>query len=218
MPYGYWSPCPGGFIELLFVSPDRILATSPSNGLIRFDLRDGKSKVLSREINNDFTIDRSGHVGVGLNWDGKSPWAEILRFDLDGNAPVPLPYRAEGGGWLALDPRGTVVASTGPEDTVQIGPISGGEPHLFFGHKGQISSLAFSPDGKWLASWGNDQTVRLWPVPDVNQIPPHKRSHEEFLATLHTFTNLRAVPDAKSPNGWKLEAGPFPGWQTDPHW
>jgi len=52
----------------------------------------------------------------------------------------------------------------------------------------------------------------------VNQVPPHKRSHEEFLATLRTFTNLRAVPDEKAPNGWKLEAGAFPGWQTAPHW
>jgi hypothetical protein len=31
-------------------------------------------------------------------------------------------------------------------------------------------------------------------------------------------TNVRAVPDAKSPNGWKLEAGRFPGWQNTPHW
>ena len=62
------------------------------------------------------------------------------------------------------------------------------------------------------------ENLRLWPVPDVKQVPPHKRSHEEFLATLRTFTNVRAVPDAKSPNGWKLEPGPFPGWQTAPHW
>ena len=208
----------GGFYQMSFVGEDRILASVNGNGLILFDLRDGKGKVLSSVFNNELALGRSGRVGVGLASDGKSPSAEILRFRLDGSAPVPLPYRAEGEWALALDPSETIVASTGPDDAVRIGPISGGDPHLFFGHKGGVNALAFSPDGKWLASAGNDGTVRLWPVPDMKQVPPHKRSHEEFLATLRSFTNVRAVPDAKSPNGWKLEPGPFPGWQTFPHW
>jgi WD40 repeat protein len=208
----------GGFYQMSFVGKDRIVASVNGNGLILFDLRDGKGKVLSSVFNNELAFGRSGRVGVGLAFDGKSPSAEILRFGLDGSAPVPLPYRAEGGGALALDPSETLVASTGPDDAIRVGPISGDDPHLFFGHKGDVNTLAFSPDGKWLASGGNDGTIRLWPVPDVKQVPPHKRSHEEFLATLRTFTNLRAEPDARSPNGWKLEPGPFPGWKTFPHW
>jgi WD40 repeat protein len=217
----------GGFIRLSFVGNDRIVAIVKGNGLMLFDVRDGKGKALSSVINIDFAVGRSGQIGVGLACDEKSRSCQILRFGFDGSAPVPLPYRAEGffdkvagtgATLLALDPSETLLASTGPEDSVQVGPISGGEPHLLFGHKGDVNALAFSPDGKWLASAGNDQTVRLWPVPDVKQVPPHKRSHEEFLATLRTFTNIRAVPDAKSPNGWKLEAGRFPGWQNTPHW
>ena len=39
-----------------------------------------------------------------------------------------------------------------------------------------------------------------------------------FLATLRAWTNVRAVPDAKSSTGWKLETGPFPGWKNVPKW
>jgi WD40 repeat protein len=210
----------GGFLSMSFVGEDRIVATVLGNGLMLFDLHDGKGKVLSPVINNRMAVGRSGRVGVGTAWDGKSLSADIFRFSLDGSAPVPLPYRSEGQGWteVALDPSESLVATTGPEYSIQIGPISGEEPHLLFGHKGRVTALAFSPDGKWLASGGIDQTVRLWSVPDVKQVPPHRRSREEFLATLRTFTNVRAVPDATSPNGWKLEPGPFPGWQSAPRW
>jgi WD40 repeat protein/tRNA A-37 threonylcarbamoyl transferase component Bud32 len=209
----------GGFIWLSFVDNDRIVATVNVSGMMLYDLRDGKVKLLSSVINSIFALSRSRRFGVGVAYDEKSPSWEILRFTLDESPPVPLPYRTDGGAALALDPSETLLASTGADGVVRIGPVSGGEPHLFFGHRANdVNALAFSPDGKWLASAGDDQTVRLWPVPDMKQVPPHKRSHEEFLATLRTFTNLRAVPDAKSPNGWKLEPGPFPGWQTAPHW
>ena len=153
---------------------------------------------------------------VGLACTEKNSSCEILRVGLDGSAPVQLPYRAMGR-TVALDPTETLVATAGPKDSVQIGPLAGGEPHLLFGHKGPVRDVAFSPDGRWLAS-GGDDTVRLWPIPDVTQVPPHRLSHPEFLAKLRTFTNLRSVADANAPNGWKLEPGPFPGWKNMPAW
>jgi len=37
-----------------------------------------------------------------------------------------------------------------------------------------------------------------------------------LVETLRSWTNLRAVRDPQSPTGWKLEAGPFPGWAKLP--
>ncbi len=42
--------------------------------------------------------------------------------------------------------------------------------------------------------------------------------HDELIAKIKTLTNLRVVRDEGSPTGWKLEVGPFPGWETVPTW
>jgi WD40 repeat protein len=119
---------------------------------------------------------------------------------------------------FALDPAGATLVTGDIHGVLRISPLTGGEPHLLFGHTDVVTSVAVSPDGRWIASGSEDGTIRLWPMPDLSKPPLHTLPHEELIAKLKSLTNLRAVRDPASDTGWTIEAGPFPGWATVPEW
>jgi WD40 repeat protein len=116
-----------------------------------------------------------------------------------------------------VDPSGRIIVTGDVDGVVRAGPITGEEPHLLLGHEGMILGLAVSHDGKWIASV-TEESIRLWPMPDVSKPPLHTLPHDELIAKLDALTNLRAVPDPESATGWSLEVGPFPGWAEVPNW
>ena len=44
--------------------------------------------------------------------------------------------------------------------------------------------MAFSPDGAWLVSGSDDQTVRLWQMSDPTAEPLVLRGHEDWVLTV----------------------------------
>ena len=119
---------------------------------------------------------------------------------------------------MTFDDTLSVMAVGRVDGTIWVGRVDGGSPHLLTGHQGSIEGLAISPDRRWIASSGEDKTLRLWPMPDLDEPPLHTLRLEQLLAGLGSLTNLRAVPNEASSTGWSIEIGPFPGWQVVPQW
>jgi hypothetical protein len=55
-------------------------------------------------------------------------------------------------------------------------------------------------------------------MPDLSKPPFHTLPYDESMAKLHAQTNLRVVEDASAATGYKLDIGPFPGWEDVPTW
>ena len=66
-------------------------------------------------------------------------------------------------------PDGLRFATAGEGGVVRVWEVGGDKPVAEYrGHKGPVSALAFSPDGKVLASGGYMRTIRFWPGGDGN--------------------------------------------------
>jgi WD40 repeat protein len=216
-----------GIFALAFVD-ESTLYTAGDGGLRRWNLETGSHEMVAAAaagywMFGSFSADRP----VVLTAERRAgqvedcPRGAVLR-DLARGTSQPFASFGECGAWGqkagVLDPSGAVAATGSRDGIVRVGRLSGGEAHVLLGHKGSLDHIAISPDLRWLASTGEDDTLRLWPMPDLSKPPLHALPHDQLLAKLRSLTNLRAVRDPSSASGWKVEVGPFPGWKNVPTW
>ena len=212
--------CRAGSPRLRSLAPTGCSPPSATPASISLDLASGVARVVVPLPIDQFALGPDGKWGVAIERDRFQPQpgpGRAVRFDLVRGSTEVLEHGDDVIA-IALDPGGTLVATSSADRTVRVSRVSGGPPHLLLGAEGAIYSLAFSPDSRWLAASGEAFAIRLWPVPDVSKPPPHLLPRDALLTWLRSHTNLKAVPNAASSTGYVLEPGPFPGWADVPAW
>lgn len=193
-------------IDSLTLSPDGLwlAATSMQEGLRCWNLKASGNPIISNGasfalFSSDgkslVTLARSGLVISYATSNGQ----EQSRFKLD-------PF--EPGSRFAISPDGSLLAVTlgfrDYENAILIlDSKSGEELGLLKGHRQGIWNLAFSPDGRTLASSGSGGAIRLWNV----------ATETELFAIGRKGTSISTL--TFSPNGGILIAG-SPGFSKNP--
>jgi WD40 repeat protein len=213
----------GGAVNGVHFMDETTLLTAGDGGVRRWNIETGGHTLI-------WATEPGFDADIAVNAGGRTALAKrslldsvtcipVDLLDLTTGAAEPLPSFGEcfpmG---PVIDVSGPLAATTDVEGVVRVGRLSGGEPHLLVGHEGTVASVAISPDLRWVATMGQDSTLRLWPIPDLDKPPLHTLPCEELLAKLRSLTNLRAVREPEAPDGWKIELGPFPGWKEVPAW
>ena len=204
----------GGFGSLAFL-PDGRLVSDGVTGLHLWDVESGHLKTLSEAPAAPYTSCDGEFV---LREEISDSGRRLVRFDIERGVSDVLSSHGNKPSFHAFDPSGRLAISTGADGVVRVGPVTGEDPHLIYAHEGLVRSATVSPNGRWIASGGEDGRIRLLPMPDMEQQPLHTLPHEDLLTRLRALTNVRVVEDEASSTGYQLDYAPFPGWEKVPEW
>lgn len=115
-----------------------------------------------------------------------------LPHDAAGQAQLSAAALSSDGQWLAV---GSLTPDRQTALIYLLHRATGQIKHVMHGHKGPITSLAFSPDDSRLASASHDQTARLWIVA-TGQLDRALAGHNGYVSAV-----------AFSPDGQRLATG-----------
>ncbi|HYX40866.1 MAG TPA: WD40 repeat domain-containing protein [Pyrinomonadaceae bacterium] len=164
----------------VFAPHSHLLATGCSDGTVQlWNIDDGQSKMLA------------GHR-YAVEALAFSPDAKLLATASDDQTvklwdvatgqehPTPLMGHLKGVKAVAFSPDGQILATGGADNLLKLWDVATGTPYKdaltglpfdpLAGHTAPINYLAFSPDGKRIASASDDGSVRLWDVESAQEV------------------------------------------------
>jgi WD40 repeat protein len=203
--------------SLQFDSAGRLLATR-GGVLSRWDPTTRASEVVAGEgVDQAFPLPDGDRLVLWSDEGDGQKFVSVL--DLGSGSRTELPRAHQGCIGLHWDPTGSVWVSTHADGEIRVGSLTDEEPHLLLSHETVITFARVSPDGRWILTRG-DNSLRLWPMPDVTKKPLHTLPYDELMTRLRALTNVRAIPDPESPNGYVLDPDftAHRGWAEVPEW
>lgn len=169
---------PGEMVySLLAISPDGEILASNSGSTGSIEIWNLKSGKLVHKVQ----AQTAGVAAIAISPNGEilatgSPDGTIQLWNLPGGTQMKsFSLHIGSVQALAISPNGQTLATGFQNGSIKLSPLNPGNDsppednqelpnRLLLGHVNNINSLAFSPDGKILASGSVDNTIKLWDV------------------------------------------------------
>ena len=188
--------------DLAFLSED-LLAVAGGIGVNLFDIP-------KREMRRGGKVEQKGAKRLAVHQSSKTlAWTtgenRLRIWKTTSQVPLDVPLGKTAGA-VAFSPEGDFLAvAIGWEVKL----IQNGDRYsdaLLLGHKGQVSGVAFSADGRWLATASWDETVRIWDRRSLREIRRFPTAIGQLLALSLSPDGTRIAVSGASGNVLVIDA------------
>lgn len=118
--------------------------------------------------------------------------------------------------WVVFNPTGNLLAAGDISGNIHIWEVvpenSQNHPlisyHTFAGHDGWVWTIRFSPDGRYLASAGDEYQIRVWDL-QTKQLVLLLQGHHDLIRSVHFSSDgiLASASDDKTIKLWQIQTG-----------